>query len=145
MKASIYSVVLAALLVCIPVTYVFADDGGNGVNNGNASQVRLRTNLAGAAIGGKTPEGKADFRMDKNRTRLNVEVDNVNVPAGTVLTVAITHAGVTATAGMITLDSHDSGNELDLDSQHGDTVPAIVSGDMITVSNGATVILAGVF
>jgi hypothetical protein len=143
-KTSIFSALATALLLSVAVGYVFADDGGKGPNNGNNTQIRLRTNLAGAAIGGKKPGGNADFRMDNGRTRLNVEVENVNLPAGTVLTVAVTHAGATTTAGTITLNS--SGEiELELDSQHGDTVPTIASGDMITVSNGAAVILAGAF
>jgi tetratricopeptide (TPR) repeat protein len=73
------------------------------------------------------------------------EVENVNLPDGTVLTVSVTHAGAATTVGTITLNAATSEDELELDSQHGDTVPSIVSGDMITVSNGAAVILAGVF
>jgi hypothetical protein len=34
---------------------------------------------------------------------------------------------------------------LELDSQDGQTVPAIQSGDVITVMNGGAAILAGVF
>src|SRR6266568_4222684 len=120
-----------------------AEDGHK--NNSQTSQVRLRTTLAGAAIQGKKPEGNADFRSDStNRTRLNVEVENVNLPAGTVLTVAIVHAGVSTTVGTITLSSIGE-SELELDSQNGASVPAIVSGDMVTVSNGGAVILAGAF
>jgi hypothetical protein len=73
-----------------------------------------------------------------------VEVENVNLPAGTVLTVVVSHAGVATTAGTITLNNLGE-NELELDSQHGDTVPTIVSGDMIMVMNGTAVILAGAF
>jgi hypothetical protein len=37
------------------------------------------------------------------------------------------------------------GGELELNSQDGDTVPALVKGSMVTVANGGTTILAGVF
>lgn len=119
--------------------------GGSGQGNNNqAAQVRLRTTLAGAAIQGKKPEGNGDFRSETGRTRLNVEVENVNLPAGTVLTVAIVHAGVSTTVGTITLGITGE-SELELEAQNGAMVPAIVSGDMVTVSNGASVILAGAF
>jgi uncharacterized phage protein gp47/JayE len=119
--------------------------GGPGNNNNQPVQVRLRTTLAGTAIGNQKPGGNADFRDDgQGRTRLAVEVENVNLPAGTVLTVAIVHAGVSTTVGTITLGAGFE-SELELDSQHGDVVPAVVSGDMVTVSNGAAAILAGAF
>jgi hypothetical protein len=151
MKASpIFAILTAAVLMFGTLNVVSADDGGkgpgsnNGPGNGNGTQVRLRTNLAGAAIAGKKPEGNADFRSDGTRMRLNVEVENVNVGAGTVLTVHVTLPGsVATTVGSITLRAAAE-NELEIDSQNG-VVPAIVSGTMITVLNGTTVILAGVF
>jgi hypothetical protein len=156
MKANpIYAVLAAAVLMAGSVNVVLADDngkgpggpsGGNGGNGGNnAAQVRLRTKLAGGAIAGKRPEGNADFRSEQGRTRLSVEVENVNLPDGTVLTVSVQHGTVITVVGTITLNSASPENELELDSQHGDTVPAIVAGDMATVANGAAVILAGAF
>ena len=132
---------MAAFLMGGVVT-MRAEDGNK---NGQNAQVRLRTTLSGASIQGKKPEGNADFRNDaQGRTRLNVEVENVNLPMGTVLTVAVVHGGVSTKVGTITLGSTGE-SELELDSQNGATVPAIVSGDMVTVSNGAAVILAGAF
>ena len=136
----------SALLLALTGS-IMADDGGkngnNNNNNGNV-QVRLRTSLAGAAISGKKPEGNADFRMQDGRTRLNVEVENVNLPSGSMLTVMVTHSGVATAVGTITLNGQGEA-ELELDSQHGDSVPVIASGDMISVANGAAVILAGAF
>jgi len=128
-------------LSCGSISPCRADDG-----NQNNNEVRLRTRLSGAPINGKTPEGQADFRMDssRNRSRLNVEVENVNLAAGTVLKVVVTLAGVPTTVGSITLNAFGAG-ELELNSQDGDTVPAIVAGDMIAVKNGTMTILAGVF
>lgn len=107
------------------------------------TEARLRTRLSGAAIAGKIPEGSADFRQDtsRNRTRLQVEVENVNLPAGTVLTVMLNN---TTKAGTITLGALGFG-ELELDSQAGDAVPAVTTGTTITVLNGTNAILAGVF
>jgi hypothetical protein len=148
---------LAVAALAVGSMAAWADDGqkggqgpgqgqgqGPGNNNNQNAQVRLRTTLAGAAIQGIKPEGNADFRNDgQGRTRLNVEVENVNLAAGTVLSVAVVHAGVSTMVGSITLGSGE--NELELDSQNGATVPAVASGDMVTVSNGAAVILAGAF
>jgi hypothetical protein len=154
MKANpIYATLAAAVLMFGTVSFVRADDGGKGPGGGNgnsdsgqASEIRLRSKLAGGPLGTPpvTPEGNADFRSDsKGRTRLNVEVEHVNLADGTVLTVAFVHAGVSTNIGTITLKIASPENELELDSQKGDTVPALVAGDMITVSNGAAVILAG--
>lgn len=156
MKANpIYAMLAAAVLMMGSATFVQADDGGKGPgansgkgnnNSGQAAEVRLRTRLAGGPLGTPpvTPEGSADFRSDaKGRTRLDVETEHVNLPDGTVLTVAFVRAGVSTNIGTITVNSAQAENELELDSQHGDVVPALAAGDMITVSNGATVILAG--
>jgi hypothetical protein len=140
----IRAVLALTLAAGLAVPALHADQ--NGKNNSQNAQVRLKTNLAGAAIQGKKPEGSADFRSDtsKGRTQFNVEVENVNLPAATVLDVAVTQAGVTSIVGKITLSAFGSG-ELELNSQDGATVPAIVAGAMVTVSNAGTPILAGVF
>jgi hypothetical protein len=68
-----------------------------------------------------------------------VDVENVNLPDGTTLDVSV---GITL-VGHITLKL--GFGELELNSQDGDTVPAVVKGNMVTVANGGTTILAGVF
>ncbi|SRR5260370_24186261 len=135
---------MTVVALALSVT-IAAADNGSGKDGSNAGDVRLRAKLAGPSIQNRTPEGSADFRNDHNgRTRLNVEVENLNLPAGTVLTVVILHGGISTTVGMITLSSTAFG-ELELESQNGAVVPAVQAGDMVTVSNGATTILAGVF
>ncbi len=140
---------LAVLSLFMSAGMLTAEDGkgggGGGNNNNNASEVRLRTQLAGAAITGQTPSGHADFRLEssRNRSRLNVEVEHVNLQDGTMLDVAVVHAGVSTKVGTIKLKL--GFGELELNSQDGDTVPAVVSGDMVTVSNAGSPILSGVF
>src|SRR5437764_10581921 len=116
---------LAAAVLMIGATMVARADHGNN-NNNNNNETRLRTRLAGGAINGKTPEGNADFRSEpaKGRTRLNVEVENVNLPAGTVLDVTVQHGAASTLAGHITLNAF-GGGELELNSQDGATVPAV--------------------
>ena len=83
---------LAALVLGVAATQAVADDGG--------SSTRLRAKLTGPAIDGKTPYGSAEFRMDSpSRTRFETEVENVNLAAGTLLDVVITHSGVPSTVG----------------------------------------------
>jgi hypothetical protein len=134
---------LTVAALALSAAIAFADNGGK--DGSNAGEVRLRAKLAGPAIQNRTPEGSADFRIDHNgqRTRLNVEVEDVNLPGGTVLMVAIVHGGVSTAAGTITLSNNGFG-ELELESQNGAMVPAAQSGDMVTVSNGTTTIVAGV-
>ena len=135
---------MTVVALALSVMIAAADDGG-GKGGSNAGEVRLRAKLAGPLIQNRTPEGSADFRSDHNsRTRLNVEVENVNLPAGTVLTVAVLHGGTSITAGTITLSSTGFG-ELELESQHGAMVPTVQPGDMVTVTSGTTTIVAGVF
>ena len=130
---------LAIAILAIGATVAKADHG-----NDNNNDTQLRTRLAGAAIQGKTPEGNAEFRVCRGRTEFKVEVENVNLAAGTILTVSVQHSGVTTSVGQITLSALGFG-ELDLQSQDGDTVPAVQKGDMVIVSNGGTAILSGVF
>jgi hypothetical protein len=128
---------ISALLLSLSLTLVV------GPILARDSEVRLRTRLSGAAIAGKVPEGNADFRQDTscNRTRIQVEVEEVNLPAGTVLTVMLNNA---TKLGTLTLGPLGFG-ELELNSQDGDVVPAVTAGNTITVLNGQNAILAGVF
>ena len=156
---AVWATLTAAVLMFAAPGFVRADNGGkggnngnnngqnngnnNGQNNGNNAKVRLRTTLTGAAMTRQKPEGNAEFRNDNGRMRFQVEVENVNLPDGTVLTVTVVDAGVTTTVGMITLRGGEA--ELELDSQNGDMVPTVMTGDMIAVSNAGAAVLAGVF
>ncbi len=135
-----HAMLMVAVLAVGTAAVVRADHGGN-----NNNETRLRTKLAGGAIQGKTPEGNAEFRMDaKGRTSFSVEVENVNLPAGTVLDVQLTHGVTLTVVGQITLNAFGEG-ELELRSQDGDTVPAVVKGDMVAVLNAGSPILSGTF
>jgi hypothetical protein len=74
---------------------------------------------------------------------LNVEVENFNLPTGTLLTIAVQGGTTVTTAGTIKLLAFGSG-ELELNSEDGAAVPAVHKGDMVTVSNAGSRILAGV-
>src|ERR1700687_4233027 len=59
-----------AVLAAGTVSIAKADHGDNGKDG----ETGLRTRLAGAAIQGKTPEGSADFRIDKNQKQAQCRV-----------------------------------------------------------------------
>jgi len=133
---------LTAALLALAFTYTVRADHGD---QDQKQQTRIRARLTGQPIQSVTPEGAADFRSETNRTRLQVEVEHVNLPAGTMLTVLL-HSGTNAPVqvGQITLSGTGFG-ELELDSEHGTTVPAVRNGDVVSVANGGTAILAGAF
>ena len=107
-----------------------------------ASGTRLRAKLTGPAIATVTPMGEAQFKSNTlgNRSELEVEVEHVSLPAGTALDVQVKGVSV----GTIKLHTSGEG-ELDLDSQSGAAVPAVVKGDTVSVLNAGVVIMTGVF
>ena len=106
-------------------------------------ETRLKTGLTGGAISGMTPSGHAEFRATpaQGRARLNVEVEDVNLPAGTRVDVLL--AGVPAGATTISA-APLRGGELELNSQDGQAVPSVAAGAVVVVRNGAAAILSGV-
>jgi hypothetical protein len=139
--ATLSMLVLSAMSLAVPAAS--AKDGNDGHDGGRS---RSRTTLAGPAIAGQTPNGHADTRVDssRGRSRVNVEVEDVNLAAGTVLPVVVIHGDARTMVGTITLDAFHSG-ELELNSQDGDTVPAVQQGDIVIVMNADVAILTGVF
>ena len=107
------------------------------------NEVRMRTTLSGGAIAGLKPSGNAVFRSiaAQGSARLNVEVEDVNLAAGTKVSVFVD--GVQA--GSITISAAPvRGGELELNTQDGQSVPSIKAGAVVVVRNGATAILRGV-
>lgn len=109
---------------------------------GPNGETRIESRLAGAAINGLVPKGHARFRVRTDgRRKLNVEVEKVNLPAGTILSVFVDNVRV----GQITLAATLE-NELELDTERGNTVPNVTTASTVAVTNaqGAT-ILSGTF
>lgn len=124
-----------ALLLALGVTVPAALASG-------AEEVRLRADLAGDPIEDVTPRGEARFRQDSDgERRFRTTVQDVNLPGGTELGVAVAGTAV----GVIVLDDNNDG-ELRLRTEDGDDVSLAGEGDEVTVttSDGA-VILSGVF
>lgn len=120
--------VLGAVVLFSPA--VWAKDG----------DVRLSTALSGAAIGGVVPSGHADYRARGTERRFSVEVEDVKLPSGTVLSILVQGVEV----GTVTLDGQ-GGADLNLDSRI-DTVPVVASGSLIvvTVKSSGQAVVSGV-
>ena len=108
----------------------------------SSDEMEAQARLAGAAINGVTPEGEADFRSRVDgRRRFKVEVEDVNLPAGTLLNVLVDNVKV----GTLTINDQFSG-ELELDSNNGQVIPTVNSGTKVMVTDQTgSVIVAGDF
>ena len=109
---------------------------------GPGGEVRVRIPLNGAGINGMMPQGHADFRQRTDGRRLNIEIQDVNLPAGTTFRVLVNNVSI----GQIVLNSFFRG-ELELNTNDGNSVPVVTNGTTVAVVNvgtGAT-LLAGVF
>lgn len=105
----------------------------------HGAETRLRIALVGAAVNGVIPKGHADARVRADgRKSFEVEVEDVNLPAGTLFTVLVDNVNV----GQIVLGQFFKG-ELELEAEHGQSVPAINNGTTVAVINsaGATLVV----
>ena|GEM_PF-3318851 len=102
----------------------------------------LRIPLAGSAVNGVIPKGHAEFTQSATGNReLEVEVEDLNLPAGTVLNVLVDNVSV----GQITLGRFFKG-KLEIESERGQNVPAITAGTTVAVVNAAGgTVLTGIF
>ena len=103
------------------------------------STTRFYAPLTGAAISNTIPRGLAEYRAATatSSASLRVFVSNVNLASGTTLTVFVGSAQV----GQITLNSSGRGEF----TSSASTLPTITTGTVLTVRNGATIILTGTF
>ena len=127
-RAALACVILFAALSALAAAPAFAGD----------DETIITAALSGAAIGGQTPHGDATFRSRPgNDLKLEVEVEDVNLPAGIVLNVSVGGQNI----GTITLDALRAG-QIELETERGQTVPAISNGTSVVVTNqsGATIV-----
>lgn len=103
--------------------------------------LRIEARLAGAAINGLRPVGEAKFKIKGNERELEIEVERLNLPANTTLSVFVDNVKI----GDLILSSTME-TKLELESEHGQTVPNVITGSTVAVVNsqGQTV-LSGVF
>lgn len=104
----------------------------------------MQSPLTGGAVNGLKPSGSIDFRTaaDGNGSKLNVEVEDLNLPAGTQVTVFVGNR----VAGKITIGPPPMrGGELEINTRDGGVVPAMAPGEVVSVRTAAgAVLLTGV-
>lgn len=127
-----------ALLAGAPVTGVVGVAQAQSRN-----EVRIQTRLVGGAINGVTPSGSTRFRSRGNASNFSVEVEDLNLANGTVLTVSLMRGGVSIPAGTMTLTARLA--EIDVNTNDGDVVPQAKSGDVVVVADSTgRALLSGV-
>lgn len=109
----------------------------SGTLGGNQN-VHLSANLSGKPIHKVTPTGQADFQSNGTRSQFQIEIEKVRLPNKTQLSVQVNGNAFG------TLSLRHGRASLSLDSQNGDTIPAMAAGDVLTVvdANG-NIILSG--
>ncbi len=109
--------------------------------NPTTGETRIESRLAGAAIGGLTPTGVAKFRTRTNNRNLEIEVEKVNLPAGTVLNAFVDGVKIGELVIRPTLEA-----QFELEAERGQFVPNVTTATKVVVSNqqGQT-LLSGVF
>ncbi|MEO5926862.1 MAG: hypothetical protein ABIR70_23815 [Bryobacteraceae bacterium] len=106
-------------------------------------EIRIQSRLTGGAIDSVIPEGSARFRGRNLSTNFSVEVEAVNLPDDTKLTVTLIRGAVIIPAGELTLTNH--WGEIEVNTNDGELVPQAKAGDIVVVSDAeGTAILTGV-
>ncbi len=110
-------------------------------NNPSGNLSRAASGLAGGSIAGVTPSGHVDFRQRGNDLQLTVEVEDVNLPIGTVLDVEVDGRVI----GQIKISGVGRGGELELNTRDGALVQQLRPGAVVIVkAPGRGAVLSGV-
>jgi len=89
----------------------------------------IQARLSGPRLNNLIPSGLAESRVRSNGSqRLKVEVEDVNLTAGTVLNVFLNGSSI----GSLTINSFRQG-ELQLESNNGRLVPTVPPGSVVEV------------
>ena len=129
-------VLLAAAAFALPFSLLFSPTAARADGDPVPDIIAV---LRGEPIGGITPVGISAYFVSESARRLVTHVSHVNLPEHTELTVFLNDTSI----GTIMLDDHRG--TLFLSTEHGDTVPEVVAGDVLSVRNGETTILEGPF
>jgi hypothetical protein len=108
---------------------------------GPGGELRIDARLAGAPVGGLTPVGIARFRTRPDNRNLEIEVEKVNVPAGTILNAFVDGVKMGELVIGPTLEA-----EFELEAERGQFVPNVTTATTVVVSNAqGQTLLSGVF
>lgn len=92
-----------------------------------------------------TGKGKARYRVDPNNKRsFSVEVEKLKALSGQSLSVSVVSNGNTQSVGSISVSTLGKG-KIEVKTELGQNVPAIVAGDRVVVMQGEATLLTGTF
>lgn len=140
------TVTAIALWLILPFAFQFGSPNSQAQTTTATAGLfaRLLAVPSGSPTTNALPIGSANYNTFMSagspQRVLHVEVNGVNMPAGTQLNVTLNNAVV----GTMTLDPVRRGL-LHLSTANGDTVPNVVVGDVLTVKNGDVAIVSGAF
>jgi hypothetical protein len=117
-----------ALVASIASMLVFTSSAAAGGNN---NALKLEYVLSGPAIASVVPQGKTVINQPSLPGTLTTEVQNVNLPEGTVLTVRVNFY----VAGTLTITAHQG--------RMTASIPFQVRTGPFEILNGNTVIMTG--
>ena len=107
-------------------------------SSATSSEIRMLADLNPPTNVGGIADGRADYRERGNSMRLNVEVEGV-FPNST-FTVKVTGEPI----GTITTNSFGTA-ELELNTNDGQAVPKVLTGDLVEIFQGTELVLSGGF
>src|SRR5690348_3138746 len=111
-----------------------------GVRASGGNPISVRTAVLAAPSGSIDPHGSANFKIFQDGSRsLEVEVEDVALPAGTSLTAFVDGVSI----GQLSVGA-DGRAKLQIESESG-PVPTVNTGMLVQVRNGNTVLVSGSF
>ena len=118
--------VLFSIAIALPGPTIFA-----------AIETIIQARLSGPRLNNSIPSGLAENRVRPDGSRLKVEVEDVNLPAGTVLNVFLNGTSI----GSLTINSFREG-QFEIESNNGGIVPSVTAGSFVEVKTQAGVLVA---
>ncbi len=103
------------------------------------------TLLSASVAGSRVGKGKATYASNASGSEkeLEIELERIGLPVGTVLTATIT--GVTVGTLTVFVEKGTTKAKLKLKSKSGQTVPTVIAGDVINILNATETAAMGTF
>ena len=97
-----------------------------------AQETRLRAR-ENKVINGVEAELRGDFRSKGSPIRLNAELENINLPAGTKVAFCLLQNGTKSRIGVgqVHMEAGRPVAEIELEANDGDSVPTVAAGDVL--------------
>ncbi len=130
----------AATLVALVAAWVSLPMLTGNVKADSTPVIILRTASLASPTGSINPHGNAAWQLYQSGNReIEVQVEDLTLPTGTVLTAFVDGASI----GTLTVDIQQKAR-LKLRTEDGQSVPTTNDGSTVDVKNGTAVIVAGV-